>query len=305
MARPAQSAATTATAPRAIPSAGTLETRERNRIEVKRALLYTVLVMYGMFSLAPFLFAMLSSFKTENQVLATPPPLIPNPFTLHSYQFIFSNSDYPFGYYIINSLIYALGTAALNIVLAALAGYAFGRMQFPGKNFFYALTLAVLIIPAQLIMIPKFVIAYNLGLTNTLWALIIPAAVTPTAVILMTAFLKTLPRELEESAMIDGASRLRIFWQIIFPLIRPAIVVVGLLQFQGAWNDFLWPLLVMSSNNNYTLTVGLAFFSGTHYTEYSLVLAGAAINILPLVIVFFIFQRYFISGISTAGLSGR
>jgi ABC-type glycerol-3-phosphate transport system permease component len=163
----------------------------------------------------------------------------------------------------------------------------------------------MLIIPAQLIMIPKFVIAYTLGITNTLWGLLIPAAVTPTAVILMSSFLKTLPRELEESAMIDGASRLRIFWQIIFPLIRPAIVVVALLQFQGAWNDFLWPLLVMSSKNSYTLTVGLTFFSGTHYTEYSLVLAGATVSIAPLLIIFFIFQRYFISGISTAGLSGR
>jgi len=309
MARPARSAVTTGATNRAVPSAGPLEARERNRernrIEVKRALLYTTLVMYGMFSLAPFLFAFTSSFKTENQVLATPPTLIPQPVTLHSYQFIFSNGDFPFGNYIINSLVYALGTAALNVVLAALAGYAFGRMEFPGKGFFYALTLAVLIIPAQLIIIPKFLIAYTLGLTNTLWGLIVPAAVTPVAVLLMTQFLKTLPRELEESAMIDGAGRLRIFWQIIFPLIRPAIVTVALLQFQGAWNDFLWPLLVMSSKYNYTLTVGLAFFKGTHYTEFSLLLAGAAINVLPLVIIFFIFQRYFISGISTAGLSAR
>jgi ABC-type glycerol-3-phosphate transport system permease component len=178
-------------------------------------------------------------------------------------------------------------------------------MQFPGRSFFYALTIAAITIPAQLIIIPKYVIAYTLGLTNTLWALLIPAAVTPTAVILMTSFLKTLPRELEESAMIDGASRLRIFWQIIFPLIRPVIVTVAVLQFMGAWNDFIWPLLVMSSKYNYTLTVGLAFFKGTHYTEFSLLLAGAAINVAPLVIVFFILQRYFISGISTAGLSGR
>lgn len=285
--------------------ARTLPSPDHIRTDVNRALLYTVLVVYGAMSLAPFLFALVSSFKTEGQALATPPTLIPNPTTLHSYQFIFSNGDFPFAYYIVNSLVYALGTAALNVVLAALAGYAFGRMEFPGKNVLFALTLAVLMIPSQLIMIPKFLVVNQLGLTNSLWALIIPAAVTPTSVLLMTQFLKTLPRELEESAMIDGASRLRTFGQIIFPLIRPAIVTVAILQFQGAWNDFLWPLLVESGKYQYTLTVGLAFFKGVHYTEYSLLLAGATINILPLVVVFFIFQRYFMSGISTSGLAGR
>ena len=305
MATTAQSTSATGAQAGATATGGTLDTRERNRIDVQRSLLYTVLVIYGVISLAPFLFALISSFKTENQVLATPPTLVPNPATLHSYQFIFSNGDFPFIYYIFNSLAYAIGTVILNVILASLAGYAFGRMEFPGKNVLFALTLAVLMIPAQLIMIPKFLIVNQLGLTNSLWALIIPAAVTPTAVLLMTQFLKTLPHELEESAMIDGAGRLRIFWQIIFPLIRPAIVTVAILQFQGAWNDFLWPLLVESGKYQYTLTVGLAFFQGVHYTQYSLLLAGAAINIAPLVVVFFIFQRYFMSGISTSGLAGR
>lgn len=280
--------------------------REPNRgISARAALLYTILVIYGVFSLAPFIFAFLSSFKTEGQVLAFPPTLLPHPATADNYKFIFNTSDFPFLNYISNSLIYAIATAALNVVLGAMAGYAFGRMEFPGKNVLFALTLAVLMIPGYLIMIPKFLVANTLGLTNSLGALIIPAMVTPTSVFLMTQFLKTLPKELEESAMIDGATRFVAFWKVIVPLIRPAMVTVAIFQFLGAWNDFIWPLLVMSNRDNYTLTVGLTFFKGVHYTQYSLLLAGAMINILPLVVIFFIFQRYFIKGVSTSGLAGR
>lgn len=277
----------------------------RPGISAREALLYTILVIYGVFSLAPFLFAFFSSFKTEAAVLAFPPTLLPHPATRQSYDFIFGNSDFPFLNYIFNSLAYSIATAALNVVLGAMAGYAFGRMEFPGKNLLFALTLAVLMIPGYLIMIPKFLVANTLGLTNNLGALIIPAMVTPTSVFLMTQFLKTLPKELEESAMIDGATRFGAFWRVIVPLIRPAMVTVALFQFLGAWNDFIWPLLVMSGRENYTLTVGLTFFKGIHYTQYSLLLAGAMINILPLVVVFFIFQRYFIKGVSTSGLAGR
>nr|BBH94277.1 ABC transporter permease [Thermogemmatispora argillosa] len=273
-------------------------------VQPGRILLYIVLVGYGLFSLAPFLFAFSSSFKTYAQVLSWPPSLLPNPATLDNYRFILSGSQL-FPRYILNSIIYAGAVTILNVLLASMAGYAFGRMEFPGKNFFYLLTLAVLMIPAQLILIPKFLVAYTLGLTDNYGGLIVPAMVTPTSVFLMTQFLKTLPRELEEAALIDGCSRFRAFWQIIFPLVRPAVTVVALLSFQGAWNEFLWPLIVMSHQENYTLTVGLAFFKGNYVTQYNLVLAGAMISIAPLVIIFFIFQRYFIQGLATSGLAGR
>jgi ABC-type glycerol-3-phosphate transport system permease component len=282
----------------------TANRRSRLPLSAGQTLLYAVLIGYGIFSLAPFVFAVLSSFKVESEVLATPPTLIPKVWTLQHYQDIFTNTDFPFPNYLLTSLIYAGGTAGLNVLLGALAGYAFGRMEFPGKNVLFALTLAVMMIPGYLIVIPKFLVAYSLHLTDNYAALIVPGMVTPLSVLLMTQFLKTLPRELEESAMIDGASRFRAFWQIILPLVRPVMITVAILQFQGAWNDFIWPLLVMSSRNNYTLTVGLAFFKGVHYTEYGLLLAGATINIIPLVVFFFIFQRYFLKGISTSGLAG-
>jgi multiple sugar transport system permease protein len=283
---------------------------EDQRIHLRNLLLYTILILYGVFSLAPFLFALISSFKTYQDILTVPPSIIPaHGYTLSNYQTIFRGvssqigADFP--RYILNSLIYAVGVAILNILLGAMAGYAFGRMQFPGQNVLFALTLAVLMIPGTLIMIPKFLVANALHMTDTYFALLIPAAVTPTSVFLMTQFLKTLPKELEESAMIDGASRFRMFWQVILPLTRPALTTVGLFAFQGAWNDFFWPLLVMSNQKMYTLTVGLSFFKSEFYTQYNMLLAGSIINILPLVALFFAFQRYFIQGISTSGLAGR
>ncbi|HST89681.1 MAG TPA: carbohydrate ABC transporter permease [Ktedonobacterales bacterium] len=277
---------------------------ERPPLKPQTAILYAVLIFYGIFSLAPFILAFISSFKTYGDIVNNPASLVPQPITGANYQQILG-SNAPFPHYIFNSLVYAITTAVLNVVLASMAGYAFGRLEFPGKNVLFALTLAVLMIPTQLILIPKFLVVNALGLANTFGALIIPAMVTPTSVFLMTQFMKSLPHELEESAMIDGAGRFRAFWQIILPLTKPAITAVALFQFQGAWNDFIWPLIVMSSQDNYTLTVGLSYFKGVNFIFYNLLLAGAAINIAPLVVLFFIFQRYFVQGISTAGLAGR
>ncbi len=286
--------------------AATRQEPARPAIRPGRVLLYAVLIFYAVFSLAPFVFSLISSFKTYADILTWPPSIIPpHGFTMASYNTIFTGIGTAFPRYMVNSLIYAIGSAALNVLLGSMAGYAFGRMNFPGKNILFGLTLAVMMIPGALIMIPKFLVAYNLHLTNTYFALLIPAAVGPISVFLMTQFLKTLPRELEESAMIDGAGPVRTFVQVVLPLARPALTAVALFAFQGAWNDFFWPLLVMSDNKMYTLTVGLAFFHSQYYTQYNLLLAGSIVNIVPLVILFFVFQRYFISGISTSGLAGR
>ncbi|HZC06120.1 MAG TPA: carbohydrate ABC transporter permease [Ktedonobacterales bacterium] len=281
------------------------ETSRAPRLNAGKIVLYAVLIAYSLFSLGPFLFAFLSSFKTESQVLQFPPALLPNPWTGNNYHAIFSGTDFPFPNYIFGSLLYAASTAALNVLFGAMAGYAFARMEFPGKSLLFGTTLAVLMIPGNLIMVPKFLVVDYLHLTNNYLGLIIPNAASAVSVFLMTQFLKTLPKELEESAFIDGCSRFGVFWRIILPLIRPAMITVAIIQFQGAWNDFIWPLLVMSSKYNYTLTVGLTFFKGVHYTEYGLLLAGAAINIAPLVVIFFFFQRYFMQGLSTSGLAGR
>jgi ABC-type glycerol-3-phosphate transport system permease component len=206
--------------------------------------------------------------------------------------------------WILNALIYAVGAVVLNVLFSAMAGYALARMNFPGKNFIFILTLSVMMIPLTVTIIPKFLVMNTLHLTNTYLALILPAMAQPFSVFVMAQFMKSLPKELEESAMIDGASRFRTFFQIFLPLVKPALTAVAIVTFQGAWNDFLWPLIVLGSNDMYTLPLGLYFFKSAHYTEYNLLIAGSMFNTIPIVILFFIFQRYFIEGAVGSAVKG-
>ncbi len=161
-----------------------------------------------------------------------------------------------------------------------------------------------MMIPTPVTIIPKFLVMNSFHLINTYWALIIPLMVQPFSVFLMVQFMKGLPKELEESARIDGASRWRTFYQIILPLVKPALTAVTILSFQGAWNDFLWSLLVLNSNDMYTLPVGLFQFKSAHYTEYALLIAGSMFNAIPVLVLFFIFQRYFIEGAVGSAVKG-
>jgi multiple sugar transport system permease protein len=190
------------------------------------------------------------------------------------------------------------------VLFSGMAGYALSRLNFPGRNLIFLVTLAVMMIPATVTLIPKFLIVNNLHLVNTYLALILPAMAQPFSVFIMVQFMKVLPKELEESAKIDGASTWRTFYQIILPQVRPALAAVAILTFQGAWNDFLWPLVALGTQDMYTLPLGLFFFKSAHYTEYSLLLASSMFNTIPILILFFIFQRYFIEGAVSTGVKG-
>lgn len=263
---------------------------------------YILLIIFTISSIGPLIFSFFSSFKTFRDILAIPPTLFPQPWTWSNYATILNDSS--FLRWILNALIYAVGAVILNVLFSAMAGYALARMNFPGKNFIFVLTLSVMMIPLTVTIIPKFLVLNSLHLTNTYLALILPAMAQPFSVFVMAQFMKGLPKELEESAMIDGASRFRTFFQIILPLVKPALTAVAIVTFQGAWNDFLWPLIVLSSNNMYTLPLGLYFFKSAHYTEYNLLIAGSMFNTIPIVILFFIFQRYFIEGAVGSAVKG-
>lgn len=263
---------------------------------------YILLVIFTITSIGPLIFSFFSSFKTFRDILAIPPTFFPRPWTWGNYAEILNNSS--FLRWILNALIYAVGAMILNVLFSAMAGYALARLNFPGKNFIFILTLSVMMIPLTVTIIPKFLVMNSLHLTNTYLALILPAMAQPFSVFVMAQFMKGLPRELEESAMIDGASRFRTFFQIILPLVKPALTAVAIVTFQGAWNDFLWPLIVLGSNNMYTLPLGLYFFKSAHYTEYNLLIAGSMFNTIPIVILFFIFQRYFIEGAVGSAVKG-
>lgn len=278
------------------------ETPPRRPFRWVNVFIYVMLGIFTITSLGPFIFSFFSSFKTFSHILDFPPTLFPQPWTWDNFATILS--DPAFLRWILNSFIYATGAAVLNVLFSAMAGYALSRLRFPGKEVVFLLTLAVMMVPIPILVIPKFLIMNSLGLTNTFFALLIPAMAQPFSVFLMVQFMKGLPRELEESAMIDGASYWRIFSQVILPLVKPAMTAVAILSFQAAWNDFLWPLLVLDSRDMYTLPLGLYFFERDHYTQYNLLIAGSMFNTIPMLILFFIFQRYFIEGATTGAVKG-
>ncbi|EFH85994.1 ABC transporter permease [Ktedonobacter sp. SOSP1-85] len=264
--------------------------------------LYAMLLVFTITSLGPFIFTFLSSFKTFSHILDYPPTLLPNPVTYDNFARLISDPD--FLRWILNSGIYAVSVAALDVLFSAMAGYALSRIKFRGREVIFLATLAVMMIPAPITIIPKFLIMNSVHLVNTYFALILPVMAQPFAVFLMVQFMKSLPRELEESAMLDGASRWTIFTQVILPLVKPALIAVAIISFQGAWNDFLWPLLVLNSRNMYTLPLGMFFYKSAYYTEYNLLIAGSMFNTIPMFILFFIFQRYFIEGATSAAVKG-
>ncbi|HLG62275.1 MAG TPA: carbohydrate ABC transporter permease [Ktedonosporobacter sp.] len=284
------------------PAVRLAETPPRRPFRWMNVFIYVMLGIFTITSLGPFIFSFFSSFKTFSHILDFPPTLFPQPWTWDNFATILS--DPAFLRWILNSFIYAVGAAILNVLFSAMAGYALSRLRFPGKEVVFLLTLAVMMVPIPILVIPKFLIMNSLRLTNTFFALLIPAMAQPFSVFLMVQFMKGLPRELEESAMIDGASYWRIFSQVILPLVKPALTAVAILSFQAAWNDFLWPLLVLDSRDMYTLPLGLYFFERDHYTQYNLLIAGSMFNTIPMLILFFIFQRYFIEGATTGAVKG-
>ena len=287
---------------RARAAAQASEAEARQPFKWFNIVIYVMLGIFTITSVGPFIFSFFSSFKTFQHILDFPPTLLPQPWTWGNYATILS--DPAFLRWLLNSFIYAVGAAALNVLFSAMAGYALSRMEFRGREIVFLATLAVMMIPAPITIIPKFLVMNSLGLVNTFFALFLPVMAQPFSVFLMVQFMKGLPKELEESARIDGASRWRIFYQIILPLVKPALTAVAILSFQGAWNDFLWPLLVLSSRNMYTLPLGLYFFKSAHYTEYNLLIAGSMFNTIPMLILFFIFQRYFIVGAVGSAVKG-
>ncbi len=278
------------------------EERPEHSFHWSKLILYLFLAVFTITSIGPLIFSFISSFKTFHDVLAFPPTLIPQPWIWSNYQVIIT--DPTFLLWVLNAFIYAIGATVLNVLFSAMAGYALSRLNFPGKELIFTITLSVMMIPAAVTLIPKFLVADNLHIINTYWALILPAMAQPFSVFLMVQFMKGLPKELEESAMLDGASRWRTFRSIILPLVKPALTAVAIITFQGAWNDFQWPLIAMSSQNMYTLPLGLFFFKNAHYTEYNLLLAGSMFNTIPILILFFIFQRYFMEGAVGSSVKG-
>ncbi|MET8131694.1 MULTISPECIES: carbohydrate ABC transporter permease [unclassified Streptomyces] len=250
----------------------------------------------------PLVWLALSSVMSNAEINRFPPALWPKGIDLGGYRYVLGNAMFP--RWFANSLIVA-GVAVLsNLLLGALGGYAFARMRFAGSRALLGLMLATMVIPFQLTMIPTFLVMKELGLIDTLGALIVPSLVTPFAVFLFRQFFLALPREMEEAAWIDGCSRLRVLFSIVLPLARPALATVAVLTFLSTWNDLSWPLIAINHDTQYTLQLGLTTFQGQHHTQWSAVMAGNVITVLPVLVAFLLAQKTFVQSLTSSGLKG-
>lgn len=263
--------------------------------------LYLLLTVALLVVITPFLWMVLGSVKTSSELRQVPPTWLPESPTLENFRDLFSRMN--FGRFFLNSTVVAVAVTAGNLLFCSAVGYALAMLNFRGKRTVFLLIMTTLMIPGVVTFVPLFVLVANMGLVNTLPGLFLPFLVGPFGVFLMRQFILGLPRDLVEAARIDGAGELAIFARVILPLLGPALATLGILTFLGSWNNFLWPLVVAQSESHYTLPVALALYStGQNSTNYGLLLAGATVVIIPILVVFLVFQRRFIEGIATTGI---
>ncbi len=282
-------------------------TRRRGRLPFSPW--HLVLVPATLVLIFPFFWLVVTSVQTPAEALHFPPVLIPR--TLHFANYPEALNSAPFGRFFLNSAVVAVLTVLSNLVLCSLAGYAFARLRFLGRGALFAVIMATLMVPFQVTMIPQFVITKWLGVhvlaavgIDHIGALILPNAATAFGIFFLRQFFRTLPLEYEESARVDGASRLTVLRKIVLPLATPALATLAALTFLDSWNNFLWPLIAITSTNQMTLPLGLATFQGAHSTEWTLLMAGNVMSLVPMLIIFFVAQRYFVRSVAATGLAG-
>jgi multiple sugar transport system permease protein len=258
-----------------------------------------VLAPLALVMAVPLLWMLSTSLSTLAQTRRFPPGL---PTALQWSNYTQAWDQAPFGHWLLNSAVVSASCVVSNLILCTMAGYSFARIRFAGKQLTFLAILATLMVPFQVVMIPTLLIVKHLGLVNTLPALIVPNLVTPFGIYLLRQFFLSLPVELEEAAMIDGAGRLRLLTRILVPLMGPPLTTVAVLTFLSVWNDFLWPLVVTSSPHAMTVQLGLATFQSAHFTNWPVLMAGTLMSQLPVLVLFLVGQRYFVRSIATTGI---
>ncbi|MDQ0495792.1 carbohydrate ABC transporter permease [Paenibacillus brasilensis] len=270
------------------------------RIGIGKILLYLILIGYAAVTIVPFLWALSSSFKPLEEIVNGKISFIPKVFTFDNYNMIFTQQPL-FGRWLLNSLGIGIVTTALNLLFNSMAGYALARLDFPGKKLLFVIILGVLMIPAQVTMIPNFLILKGFGWLDTYQGMIIPSMISATYIFMMRQFFISFPKELEEAAEIDGLGRFGAFFRIVLPLARPALAAQIIFVFMASWNDFMKPLIVMSSPEMFTLPLGLNTFKGQYISYWNYIMAASMICTLPILVIYAFFNRYFIKGITFTG----
>lgn len=253
--------------------------------------------------IGPFLWLLSTALKSGSEnIFQYPPKLLPEEPTLENFGKVLD--VFPFWRYLLNSVIVAVLTVILNVLFCSLAAYPLARMNFKGKNIIFILIIATMMIPFQLLMIPVYVISLKLGLQNTYLGMVLPHVTTAFGVFLMRQAFMTVPNSLDESARMDGANSFQIWYRILIPLVKPSIVTLTIFTFVSAWGDFLWPLIIVNDQNMFTLPLGLNMLSGTFTSDWRLIAAGAIISMIPIITIFLLLQRFFISGAMKGAVKG-
>ncbi|CAN7195579.1 carbohydrate ABC transporter permease [Rossellomorea sp. LjRoot5] len=267
--------------------------------KAEKLLIILLLALGGIIVSVPFIWMISSSFKPESEVLQIPPSLIPENPTLENYVNLFESMN--FGVYLRNTLIIVL-FSFVGLFFNAMAGYGFAKYQFKGREKIFYIVLATMMIPAQVTMIPVYLILNEMGLTNTMTGIVLPGLAAAFSIFLFRQFMTTIPTDLIEAARLDGAGEFYIFFRLIVPIAKPIFAVQGILTFIGAWNSFLWPLIIANDESLYTLSVGLSLLQGQYANNFGLQMAGAAFMVVPIIIIFSFFQKYIVEGFTMSGI---
>ena len=267
-----------------------------------RLLVYALLTLAGILSLFPLYWLFVTSLSPQQFIIKVPPDLLPHSLTFQNYQRLFGTT--PVIRWLFNTLLIAGTITLFHVLFDSMAGYAFAKRRFPGRNTLFWLVLSTLTVPAQVTLIPVFFLLKNLNLLDSYPGVILPGFADVFGVFLMKQYIQTLPTELESAGRVDGASDWQIYWHIILPLCTPALAVLAIFTFQRYWNGFILPLVVLRDSFKYPIQVGLATLQGEFNTDYGMLMTGAAVAAIPMMLVFFAFQRYFVEGIRIGGVKG-
>lgn len=277
-----------------------LKVKNREGSLIHRIVVKILLVVLAIVTIFPFIWMLFTSMKSKGDILANPTNLLPQQFDFTTWLEIWDRV--PMVLYFRNSLIFAVCVVVISLTLDSLAGYAFARLPFKGKNVLFLLVLCTMMVPFQVIMTPLFLLITKLGIYNTFWGLILPRAADAFGIFMMRQFFLTLPAELEEAGRIDGASEFGIYFKIMFPLCKPIFVTLGVFTFMGSWNDLLFPMLMTSSEKYRPIQAAIALFAGEYGTEYNFVMTGLLIAAIPTIIAYLCAQKYFVEGIAMTGI---
>lgn len=274
----------------------------KSKSNTKKLFIHLALLLGIGITVFPFLWMVLTSFKTVGEAMQIPPTFFPKKFLTDAYAQIVT--ALPFARVYLNTIISTVVTTVVQVMFCSMAAYAFARIDFPFKNVIFVLILSVLMVPGQIFLIPQYQIIQKLGLLDTIPALFLPNLFSAFGTFLLRQFFMSLPKELEEAALLDGCNRYQIFWKIMLPLTKPGIVSLVIFTAKFAWNDFMWPLIVNTSPKMMTLGPALSTLQGQYTTKYPMQMAGAVMAVIPIIVLFFIFQKQFIEGVAQSGIKG-